>query len=183
MSLPARRAWRWVVSLAALAVIAAGVGAFLVLRGDGEETLTGPAGAPFSVDYPDTWSPLGTDELQAFPNPPLAVLRRDARDGIIVIQQEKPFAGDLNEFVGDLRRELDERLPDFRESAARVIKARAGNAFYYSYVRTRRGTVHLIVIVPAGSRSYVMNGVIRGNADEAAREAGKIITSFDLKRG
>jgi len=51
----------------------------------------------------------------------------------------------------------------------------------YSYLRERRGTVHTILIVPAGSRSYVLNSVSQPGADDAAREIGEIMTSFSLR--
>ena len=161
--------------------VAGAVVALLLLR-DGGGTLTGPESAPFSLEYPAAWEPYSAEELLAFDSPPLGVVRRDERDAIIVIRRDKPFSGNLGRFARDLREELDDRLRDFRESAARLVEVEAGNAFYYSYVRTQQGTAHIIVIVPAGDRSYVMNAVIRGDADDAARETGEIIRSFDVER-
>jgi hypothetical protein len=40
--------------------------------------------------------------------------------------------------------------------------------------------VHAVVIVPAGKRSYALNSVSRGGADDVAREVARIILSFKV---
>jgi hypothetical protein len=182
--MPRTRKWRprgWgaflVLIIAAALATGAVVSARTLLAGQ-ELTLSGPE--PFRVKHPETWHSFTAEELQALPGSPLAVLRRDDRKGMIVVRREKPFAAKLSAFARDLRRELSKRLPDFRPVSARLVRVEAGNSFFYSYVRERRGTVHTIVVVPAGSRSYVLNSVSHPGADDAAREIGEIITSFSL---
>lgn len=179
-----RRRW-WVAGIGTLA-IAAGAGAYALLALDvvarGGGTLTGPEGAAFRVEYPEGWSPDSGAELAAFTDPPLAVLRHDEGRGVIVIRLEARFAGNLQEFADDLEQELDDRLPDFRPVGARVVRIAAGSAFSYSYVRELRATAHSIIIVPAGNRSYVLDTVVAGGADDVAREAGRIVDSFSLSQ-
>jgi hypothetical protein len=183
--MPRRRTLRgWGAFLVLIVIAALATGAVVsakILPGEQERTLSGPAGEPFRIEHPETWLPFSAEELQALPAPPLAVLRREDGKGIIVVRREKPFAGKLSGFARDLRRELGRRLPDFKAMSARLVLVKAGNAFFYSYVRERRGTVHTIVIVPAGSRSYVLNSVSHPGANHAAREIGEIISSFSLK--
>ncbi len=169
--------------LAMLAALAAAAVVFLLVRGgEGKETLGGGA-APFSLEHPESWKTFDREELAAFKEPPLAVLRQEDGKGILVIRVEKPFGGNLQKFAVDLREELDRRLNDFREVSARVIKVEAGNAFFYSYIREQRGTMHTIVVVPAGSeRSYVLSTVSQPGANDVAREIGEMITSFSLTK-
>lgn len=175
--------WWWLLFLAiGGAAVAVGLILFTdVLPAQGGGTLTGSASDPVRIEYPEGWRPLTAEQLIAFDNAPVAVLQHEDGKGIIVVQRQKPFAGNLQRFARDLREELDRRIADFRESSVRVIRTQAGNAFYYSYVRTRRGTVHIIIVVPAGDRSYVMNAVVSGGTDDAARDTGRIISSFDLE--
>lgn len=167
-----------------LGVVTVAAVVFLLVRGSGDGTKTlGGGVAPFSLEYPESWKTFDRTELAAFKNPPAAVLRQRNGKGILVIRVEKPFGGNLQKFAVDLREELDERIPDFREVRARVIKVRAGNAFFYSYVREKRGSVHTIVVVPAGNeRSYVLSTVSQPGANDVAREIGEMITSFSLTK-
>lgn len=150
--------------------------------GGGKGTLTRPGGEPITLEYPSDWQPLDQDQLSAFGTSPLAALRQKDGKGTVVVRREKPFSGNLKKFARDLRTALDKRIPDFKEVSARIVNVASGNAFYYSYVRTRRGTVHTIVIVPAGTRSYVLDTVTAGGADDVARELASIITSFTVEK-
>ncbi|MEA2276059.1 MAG: hypothetical protein QOC78_1019 [Solirubrobacteraceae bacterium] len=47
-------------------------------------------------------------------------------------------------------------------------------------VRERRGSVHSVVVVPVGRRSYVLTTVSQAGRKDVAREIGGIVTSFGL---
>ena len=115
------------------------------------------------------------------PGKPLAVLRREGGAGYIVLRREKRAPRSFAQFSSDLTRELDKRVPDFQKQSSRHRAASApGEAFFYSYIRAQRGTVHSVLVVPAGERSYVFNTVSRGGAEKVARETARIILSFDF---
>ena len=59
-----------------------------------------------------------------------------------------------------------------------MIEIGAGKAFFFSYIRKTKGTVHTVVVVPDGKRSYVLNTVSRGGAENVARQVARIILSF-----
>lgn len=146
----------------------------------GITTVQGPPSDPFKVDLPPGWRALRREELATLPGRPLGVLRRNDGKGFLVIRRERPAARDFAKLSRQLDRELTRRLKDFKRQSARTVKVRAGRAFFYSYVRERRGTVHSIVIVPAGRRSYALNTVAQGGENAVAREIGRIVVSFDL---
>lgn len=146
----------------------------------GITTVQGPPSDPFKVDLPPGWRALRREELAPLPGRPLGVLRRNDGKGFVVIRRERPAARDFTKLSRELDRELARRLKDFKRQSARTVKVRAGRAFFYSYVRERRGTVHSIVIVPAGGRSYALNTVAQGGENAVAREIGRIVVSFDL---
>ena len=70
-------------------------------------------------------------------------------------------------------------MPDFRKQSSRIIETKAGKAFYFSYIRERKGTVHTVVIVPKGARSYALNTVSQGGEKRVARDIAQILLSFD----
>lgn len=182
---PRKVRWRALLAILIVAAIAAVLVAVLTDvfgGGGGKGTLTRPGGEPITLEYPSDWQPLDQDQLSAFGTSPLAALRQKDGKGTVVVRREKPFSGNLQKFARDLRTALDKRIPDFKEVSARIVNVASGNAFYYSYVRTRRGTVHTIVIVPAGTRSYVLDTVTAGGADDVAREVASIITSFTVEK-
>jgi hypothetical protein len=168
--------------LLVLAIVALGVGAFFVVRAltnDEGGTLKGSGGATFSLDYPSNWSALSKDELAKQPGSPLGELRRDGRSGLIIVRSEQKRARSDPKFARQVERELSHRFPDFQKGSSKVIRTRAGSAFYLSYSRSKAGTVNTVVVVPKGTSSYVLDTVSpAGNAD-AAREIGKIILSFN----
>ena len=96
------------------------------------------------------------------------------------IRRQKRAPRDFRGLSAELTRTLGDRLPDFQKASSRIVRIRAGRAFMYSYIWTRKGTVHTAVIVPAGERSYAINTVSPGGADKAAREIARIILSFDV---
>ena len=166
------------------ALAAAAIAVFLVIQalGGGDDTkggkLEGSSQNHFTLSYPDSWKPLSQQQLAKLPGQPLAVVRRKDGKGFIVVRKEKRAPKSFGAFSADLTSELKKRVPDFQERSSRTVKISAGKAFLYSYVRKQRGTVHAVVIVPAGKSSYALNAVSRGGADNVAREVAKIILSF-----
>lgn len=178
-----RRTPRRVAIGAAVGVLVAGVAASILFRGGadhGARTLNGPTGDAFSVRYPSTWKPLSKHSLRTAPGHPLAALERKDRKGLVVIRREQGRAGgDLNRFAAQLRRVLERRFSDFQGRHAKLIKVRAGKAFFVSYIRKRAGTIQSLVIVPVGRKTYTLNTISSGTAKSVAREVGRIIVSFD----
>jgi hypothetical protein len=177
------RTRRGVIGIAA--VLAAVVVAAFVLLGDDESgdkggTITGSPESAFRITYPPSWRPLSKEELEALPAQPMAVLRREDGKGFVVIRREKGRpVRNFTQLKRDLTRELKERVPDFKQRSGKTVQIRAGTAFFASYIRKRTGTVHSIVVVPAGSKMFTLNTVSRGGADDVAREIGRMIVSFD----
>jgi hypothetical protein len=181
--MPGRGKWRVLSALAAVAffVLAVVLGVKAFTGDDGKAGRLEVSGSDsFTVKYPDRWQALSGDELAALPDRPLAVLRRKDGDGFVVVRRERRAPANFDTFATDLTRALDKRVPDFQKRSARTIRVAAGNAFFYSYIRRRKGTVHTVVLVPAGERSYAINTISPGGAEDVAREVARIILSFDL---
>jgi hypothetical protein len=173
--------------LRAILLVALGVGLALggagLLRGGGHEShggvLKGPSAAPFTLRYPASWKPLSKDEARSLPRHPIAAVRRRDKTGLVAIHVERARAGgDLNRFAKTLAAALKKGIPDFQGRSAKLIKVRSGKAFYLSYLRNGTGTLHSLVIVPAGAKTYTLTSVSNGRSAAAAREIGRMIRSF-----
>ena len=175
------RRGRWIT--AAVAGIAVAVAAFFIVRAltenDNEAGTLKSASAGFTLDYPAGWKPVSKEQLARLPGPPLAMLRQTDRRGILIVNRQARPTRDFGKVSAQLDRQLRKRLPDFKKVSSHTVGIKAGQAFLYSYIRERRGTVHTTVVVPAGSRGYNLNAVVVAGAPEVARQVGAIIRSFD----
>jgi hypothetical protein len=113
------------------------------------------------------------------PGAPVAGLRRDDGSGFVFVRQEGRAPKDFGSFSNELTRELKKLVPDFQKRSARVIKVAGGQAFFYSYIREKKGTVHTVVVLPAGERSYALNTVSQGGREDVAREIAQMVLSFN----
>jgi hypothetical protein len=169
--------------IGALAGIAIAVAAFFIVRAltenDNEGGTLKSASAGFTLHYPSGWKPVSKGQLARTTGTPLAMLRQTDRRGILVVNRQARPTSDFSKVSAQLDRQLSKRLPDFKKVSSHTVGIKAGQAFLYSYIRTRRGTVHTTVVVPAGSRGYTLNAVVAVGAPEVARQVGAIIRSFD----
>ena len=150
------------------------------ITGDGKSggRVTGGSGEDFTLTYPNSWTPLSGRELATQPGRPLAVIKRNDGKGFVVLRKETKAPKDFGAFAGELSRALDKRIPDFQKRTSKIVTIAAGKAFFFSYIRKKKGTVHTIVLVPAGKRSYVLNTVSSGASQSVARQIARIILSF-----
>ena len=176
-----RRPWRkrLLIAGAALAVAIAAVVLALALTGGGDGRLKGSSDDTFNLSVPEGWRALSQEELATLPGKPAAVVRREDGKGFLVIRREGKPPASIEQFSKQLDGEFQKRVPDFQKRTTRTLKIRAGRAFFYSYIRRKKGTVHGVVLAPAPKGSYVLNTVARGGEDEVARDLGKMIVSFD----
>jgi hypothetical protein len=165
------------------ALIAAIVVAAIVLLGgddgDGDETVKGPPGDEFTLLKPDGWEQVSRDELALIPGKPLAVLRRDEREGLVTVSAPSQAGQNIEDAAAELDKRLSKALPDFRKVGARIVEVEAGRALLYSYVRTKKATAHTILVVPGPEKTYTINAVVPAGAEDAARDVGEILNSFD----
>lgn len=167
-------------------VILLGVAGVLALvggsdGGDGDDTSTvsGPAGYEFALLQPDGWTAVGDAERESIPGAPLAVLRRDGGGGLVTVNAPAQRARDLDTVSAQLDKRLRRELGDFRRVGARVVQVEAGEALLYSYARTERGTAHTLLVVPGAERTYTVNAAVPAGAEDAAKDVGRILMSFD----
>ena len=176
-----RRRWpkRLLIAGIGLAVAVAAALLILALVGGGEERLKGSSHDTFHLSLPKGWRARSQEELGELRGKPAAVVRREDGKGFLVIRREGRPPQSIQDFSKDLDKEFQKRIPDFQKRTTRTLKIRAGRAFFYSYIRRKKGTVHSVVLAPAPRGSYVLNTVARGGEDDVARELGKMIVSFD----
>ena len=170
---------RLVIGGVALLVAAAVAVLAVVLLGGDDQTLKGTSGDTFHLAVPDGWRALSNEELTTLPGKPAAVVRRDDGKGFLVIRREGRPPKSMQDFAKQLDGEFQKRIPDFQKRTTRSLKIRAGDAFFYSYIRKRKGTVHSVVLVPGPKGSYVLNTVAAGGEDQVAKDLGRMIVSFN----
>jgi len=184
------------ISLTGLVLLAAAVALVLLLGGDDDEsgsdtlnTITvdepapgAPAATPLTLSYPASWSEVSKEEIGSAAGDTVAILRREGRSGVLVVaQRQTPDNLDLEQLGEKLGEQIKQGIPDAREVAARPTHLPAGDAFVYSFVRERAGTVHSVVVVPSGGVTYVLNSVIPAGDNEAAQEAGEIVRTLTFE--
>ena len=177
---PRRRLRRRLLIAGVALILAAAVAVLAVLLLGGEDkTLKGTSGDTFHLAVPEGWRALSTEELAALPGKAAAVVRRDDGKGFLVIRREGRPPQSMQDFAKQLDGEFEKRIPDFQKRTTRSLKIRAGDAFFYSYIRKKKGTVHSVVLVPGPKGSYVLNTVAAGGEDQVAKDLGRMIVSFN----
>ena len=184
------------LSLTGLVLLAAAVALVLLIGGDEEgsssddlTTITvdepapgAPAATPFTLSYPDSWTEVSKEEVGSAAGDTVAILRREGRSGVLVVaQRQTPTNLDLQQLGEKLGKQIKRGIPDAQEVAARPTHLPAGDAFVYSFVRERAGTVHSVVVVPSGGVTYVLNSVIPSGNNEAAQEVGEIVRTLTFE--
>ena len=173
--------------LSALVAAAVAATAVMLLTGDDAKketgrTVSGSKQDPFEMSYPASWSSLPKTKLAKLPGRPVAVVRRKDKKGLVVVRvSPRPAPRDLRTLGADLRRQLKKGISDVQIRAAKPVKLRSGNALFLSYLRKKKGTTQTLVVVPAGKRTFTINTVSVGGANDVARQIGRMILSFDTK--
>ena len=168
--------------LAALAGAAVTAGV-LVANGGGDAAAPAHAkelrGDAFALGYPAGWSPTRADELAKLPGHPAAIVRRKDGKGVVVVRRKAaPRDQSLKALTRDLSAGLEKRFDDFRFVSSRVTRVRAGDAFLYTFLRTRQKTAQSIALVRVGKTNFTLDAVAASGDPEAAREVAAIVRSF-----
>lgn len=175
-----RTALLLVVVAAGIAALGLGISALLGDDSDEEATVKGPPGYEFTLLRPEGWTEVSDEELELIPGKPLAVLRRGEGGGLVTVNAPAKREQDLDAIAAELDRRLRKEIDDFRKVGARVVEVEAGSALLYSYARTEAGTAHTLLVVPTPDRTYTVNAAVPAGAEDAAKEVGEILLSFDI---
>ncbi|MEA2444873.1 MAG: hypothetical protein QOJ12_2165 [Thermoleophilales bacterium] len=170
-----------VAVLAALVGAAITLGAVLGTNGGSPAVphATTIAGGDFSVAFPAGWTAVKADQLAKLPGRPAAMVRRNDRHGAVVVRRKgAPKNQSLKALTTSLTTQLKARFPDFRFVSSRVVRLRAGNAFLYTFLRTRSKVAQSIAIVRVGKTSFTLDAVAAAGDNRAAREVAAIVRSF-----
>jgi hypothetical protein len=176
-----RRRTLLIALLAALAGAAVAAGMLVATRDDAPA----PAHATelraddFALAYPAGWAPTRADELAKLPGRPAAIVRRKDGKGVVIVRRKAaPRDQSLKALTRDLTAGLDKRFDDFRFVSSRVARVRAGNAFLYTFVRTKQKTAQSIALVRVGKTNFTLDAVAASGDPRAAREVAAIVRSF-----
>ena len=170
-----------------IALVAALAGAAVtagVLVGSGSDSvLTASAkelrGKGFTLAYPAGWVPASAGELTRVQGRPAAVVRRADGNGTVVVRQTAaPEDQSLRKLTRELTAGLERRFADFSFVSARVVQVRGGDAFLYTFTRTKAKTAQSIALVRVGTANFTVNGVARDGDPRAAQEVAAIVRSF-----
>src|SRR3954451_20228535 len=171
-----------IVLLAALAGAAIAAGVLVAVRDDRPKSAPHAKelrGAGFALAYPAGWSPTRAAELAKLPGHPAAVVRRSDGKGVVIVRRKAaPRDQTLKALTRDLSAGLAKRFADFRFVSSRVARVRGGNAFLYTFVRTKQKTAQSIALVRVGKANFTLDAVAATGDPRAAREVAAIVRSF-----
>lgn len=140
--------------------------------------LVGPKDS-FKLQYPESWKELKASDIGAEAGVPVAAVRRDKGDALIVVQQRGKLEGSADKVLQDLSSQLKKQFKnDFKYVRSGKLEIPAGNALSYTFIRTKTGQVQNMVVLPEKNRSYTLNSVVAGDAQDAAREVAQIVRTF-----
>jgi hypothetical protein len=177
----ARRRTVLVAVVAALAGAAIALVAVLGSSGGSPDAprATTIEGGDFSIAFPAGWGAVKADQLAKLPGRPAAMVRRADRHGAVIVRRKAaPKNQSLRALTGSLTTQLDRRFRDFRFVSSRVVRLRGGNAFLYTFLRTRAKVAQSIAIVRVGKTSFTLDAVATAGDNRAAREVAAIVRSF-----
>jgi len=168
-----------ILALGALAVgLVALFGARTIFDDDGSGTVKASEKG-FTLEYPETWTPISKNKLAQYPGSPQLVLERQGNSGqFVVIHKESKAAPTKASFGDELDKEISDRVADYKPGTVRTVNTAAGPAFYFSYARTDAGTANSIVVVPDGSSSFVLESTSAASDRDAAKDVAAMIGSF-----
>jgi hypothetical protein len=177
-----RRRTLLIALLAALAGAAVAAGVLVATRDDSPaapQHATALHGDDFALAYPAGWSPTRADKLAKLPGRPAAVIeRKDGKGTVVVRRKAAPRNQSLKALTRDLSAGLGKRFDDFRFVSSRVTRVRGGNAFLYTFVRTKQKTAQSIALVRVGKTNFTLDAVAASGDPRAAREVAAIVRSF-----
>jgi hypothetical protein len=174
--------------LAVALAAAAGVGGFAVLGSDDGprakapraaiEAVAGPESAPFRLVFPKRWDVREKATAASRAGSPLVSLRRQDGTGALSLRVGGPLEGSLERLRSGVAREIRRSVPGARVTSSRMVRVLSGEALLTLWIDRGTGRVRSNLVVPDGERSYVLDAVVPGGADDAAREVGAIFSSF-----
>jgi hypothetical protein len=178
---PARKRTVAVVVVAALAGAAIAVAVMLGSPGSPQtgDRVTELRADDFALAFPAGWNAVPAEQLAKLPGRPAAMVRRaDGHGTVIVRRKAAPKDQSLRALTKDLTARLGKGFSDFRFVSSRVVPVRGGDAFLYTFLRTRSKVAQSIAIVRVGKTSFTLDAVAATGDERAAREVAAIVRSF-----
>lgn len=128
---------------------------------------------------PPAWEALNANELGLVEGSPIAAARRRDGTAILTVRKAGPVPGKIAAAERALRASLTHRVPDLRSIDGRAIRTAAGPGLSFTLVSAGASGLARVVEIPHGKGSYVLELALQPNAGTSAREAGRMIRSFD----
>lgn len=128
---------------------------------------------------PPTWEALDSNALGLVEGSPIAAARRRDGTAILTVRKAGPVPARIAAAERVLRAGLTRRVPDLRSIDGRTIRTAAGPGFSFTLTSEGASALARVVEIPHGRGSYVLELALQADAGTSAREAGRMIRSFD----
>lgn len=156
----------------ALAAVAVAV----ALAGCGSGGGAGPSkvsGSGYHFTLPAHWQ-----KQSSTPAGVIAVYERSDHTALLTIRGESKRIAISRRFSQALGRQLRRRFRGYVPVAHRVLVTKAGPVLLFAYAQRRGGRLTSLLLVPAGTRSYVLDAVSNPTSKAATRDVASIFHSF-----
>jgi hypothetical protein len=136
-------------------------------------------GSGFSIGVPNGWHALSPVARAGVPGHPVAVLQSADGHGLVVVRKTAaPRNSSLQSLAKSLTAGFQKRYSDFSFVSAHVQRLRGGNAFLYTFLRTKAGTAQSVALTSTGGASFTIDSAVQSGNQRSAAEVAAIVRSF-----
>lgn len=172
--------YRFLMVVAAVAIVAA-IGMpvwYLAIRSTSTTTTTLPAvTGTIHLAYPSDWMAVSAKNLSGVPSNATFVLQQKDKLGILIVLPGGKAPALDSASVATLSAELAKQYADYKFLGANMVSLKSEKALLLSYLRTKQGVLHEVMIIPVGHKSFYIETASPPSNVFLGTEIGMILAS------
>jgi hypothetical protein len=134
--------------------------------------------------YPKNWKAVPLSSVKGIPADATAVIQRKDKKAVLVVipSGKAPALNDAS--AASIGASLEKKYADYKFLSAKMIPLTVGKSLLFTYVRTKQGVLHTIMIIPvAPTSSYIVETASPPQSGAIGKEIGLILKSARVTSG